>query len=695
MSATPTITVFVLTRTVDDDELMERTVSGLAAGGQAAPVIHVVGARSPSNLPLPGEQSQDLDAAHVSPGRQVNDLVVHDESECLFLVTAGSVIHPDDLADAAIRLTSGGRVIVSGRTHEVTPPRPDADHRALWDVLRETGGLNRPDVSEARSSMSLLGLRRETYVELRGLDDAEPDSLSALEDLQARSLSAGVRVDPGPLVVRLATKLNALTPTVRAVEGGEATTARPPIYRNLARAIGNPQIDPPAVSIVISTYNRAPYLSDCLNSILIQSMPDFELVLVDDGSTDETEDVVSVFDDPRIRYFKHENAGISAARNFGLAQARGTFIAVHDDDDIMLPWRLATQLAMIQPGEHGCFGISVHFDEVTGETHNLVHRLFTMQTALQYGHNPTHPTWLLRRDVMASFGYDESLESGVDNNLALRMLRSGVRMSHTGVPLILRREHTGQITRTAGETQKASAGMSRRMLQFASAGSAGTAPSGRSEEWLPTSKVDERLDRVLPFMPDHLVRRAVTIRMDEPPATALALVESAGDLQFMRARFGHDGARAPRTVLTLTDVSWSGLVALRHAGAELEVTTLTADAEVEHAMDGALEQWSVEEVGSADSEAQVFVRAISNSGRALDGFIQQSELTGWAYLGMKEGEQRMAVVVELGDLPSAVALCGLLEETGLGVTELSILSREPLTDEAVHQALMHQTEVQP
>lgn len=684
------ITVFVLADQAKSPELLELTLTSLGAEEVEGLRVHVV---PPASGEPPAARRPFVTAAHTAPGRAVNDLLARDRSEVLFLVTSGSVVHPEDLAEAALVLQAGDQAVLTGCTHDVTASDEHVRRVGFWRSLRVAGVGNRLDVSESASAVSLLGMNRRTYVSLRGLDEATQDPVSALVDLQARALRAGVSVDAGPLVLRLAHRLNALNQSRdRVATNAERSATRSPIYRNLTRTIGNPEVDAPAISIVISTFNRAKYLGDCINSILAQSMPDFELVLIDDGSTDDTEVVVAGFDDPRIRYIKRENAGISAARNFGLAEARGTFVAVHDDDDIMLPWRLGTQLRMLQPGDHGCFGISVHFDEVTGETHKLVHRLFNMSTALRYGDNPTHPTWLVRRDVMAAFGYDETLESGVDNNLALRMVRSGVRMSHCGVPLILRRVHAGQITRTAGETQKASASMSRRMLQFAN-GATPSPSGGTAGEWLPSSHVDDRIDRVLPFLPDDLVRRAVTIRIAESPSNARVLAEKVGELQFMRTRFGAEDEGEAKTVLMVTNVTWGGLAALRRAGAELEVTVLDEAVRPEHAMDGALESWSTEEAGLADKGGHTFVRAISHSRYNLDKFIGHSGLTGWAYFGVDEGKERMAVLFEMPDLASAITLCGKLEGNDLNVSEISILSRNQITEDAMHQVLIRRREV--
>lgn len=102
----------------------------------------------------------------------------------------------------------------------------------------------------------------------------------------------------------------------------------------------------PLVSIVIPTYNRAPLLARSIRSVLAQSCGDFELIVVDDASKDNTAEVVQGFDDPRIRYLCHEqNQGGAQARNTGIAAASGHYVAFQDSDDEWLLDKLALQLA--------------------------------------------------------------------------------------------------------------------------------------------------------------------------------------------------------------------------------------------------------------------------------------------------------------------------------------------------------------
>ena len=102
------------------------------------------------------------------------------------------------------------------------------------------------------------------------------------------------------------------------------------------------------ISIVLPSFNRAQVLSKAVESILRQTYKDFELIIVDDGSTDNTADVVKNFNDDRIVYVRQENAGACVARNNGIEHSRGEYIAVQDSDDIWHEDKLEKQLKTIQ-----------------------------------------------------------------------------------------------------------------------------------------------------------------------------------------------------------------------------------------------------------------------------------------------------------------------------------------------------------
>lgn len=101
----------------------------------------------------------------------------------------------------------------------------------------------------------------------------------------------------------------------------------------------------PTVSIIIPTYNRRQSIGRFIKSVLNQTYRDFELIIVDDGSTDNTRELVAGFNNERIRYVRHEeNKGEAAARNTGIKAARGEYIASHDSDDEWLHEKLAKQI---------------------------------------------------------------------------------------------------------------------------------------------------------------------------------------------------------------------------------------------------------------------------------------------------------------------------------------------------------------
>ena len=103
----------------------------------------------------------------------------------------------------------------------------------------------------------------------------------------------------------------------------------------------------PSISAIIPAYNAEPFLARAIESVLGQTCPPMELIVVDDGSTDGTGDVARRFGD-RVRFFHQENAGVSAARNLGIEKARGEWIAFLDADDWWEPHRLESQVAILK-----------------------------------------------------------------------------------------------------------------------------------------------------------------------------------------------------------------------------------------------------------------------------------------------------------------------------------------------------------
>jgi glycosyltransferase involved in cell wall biosynthesis len=102
------------------------------------------------------------------------------------------------------------------------------------------------------------------------------------------------------------------------------------------------------VSIIVPTYNRAHLVMETIDSILAQTVKDFELIVVDNESTDNTEEVIKSYTDERIKYFRHQNNGLVAVnRNYGISKANGEYIAFCDDDDLWMPEKLERQVKLL------------------------------------------------------------------------------------------------------------------------------------------------------------------------------------------------------------------------------------------------------------------------------------------------------------------------------------------------------------
>jgi glycosyltransferase involved in cell wall biosynthesis len=124
----------------------------------------------------------------------------------------------------------------------------------------------------------------------------------------------------------------------------------------------------PFFSVVIPLYNRRNIIAKTLDSVLSQTYDSFEIVLVDDGSGDHPEEVISQLNEPRIRLIRQENAGGSAARNRGIDEARGAYIAFLDSDDAFLPDHLASMKSLIDGTENTAAYSPIIVDRGNGKT---------------------------------------------------------------------------------------------------------------------------------------------------------------------------------------------------------------------------------------------------------------------------------------------------------------------------------------
>lgn len=184
----------------------------------------------------------------------------------------------------------------------------------------------------------------------------------------------------------------------------------------------------PRVSFVMPTYEAGDHLQECLESIRSQRFDDFELIIVDDGSTDETIQIVESIDDDRITLIqREEESGIPSARNHGIDASTGEYIACHDADDRSHPDRLATQVSYLDThSEVAAVGSDARLIDVEGESFAR-RRVITdpsFDTLLQTNHF-VHGSLLFRRSALADVGeYDKWFQVAEDYELLLRLAKN-------------------------------------------------------------------------------------------------------------------------------------------------------------------------------------------------------------------------------------------------------------------------------
>ncbi len=212
----------------------------------------------------------------------------------------------------------------------------------------------------------------------------------------------------------------------------------------------------PRVSIIIPCYNHAHYLPDALNSVLAQTYTDWEAVIVDDGSTDNTREVAAQFTDPRICYIYQENQGLSAARNTGIRAAQGQYLAFLDADDEWAPLFLERSISVLRVQEQDVAGVvtgNLFIDHEGNALPRAGGRGVTLQQfpirLLEGGFFPVHSV-LVRTDCVQEAGlFDEGLTSLEDWDLWLRIVKRGYTFQSVSEPLARYRVYPGSMSTNA------------------------------------------------------------------------------------------------------------------------------------------------------------------------------------------------------------------------------------------------------
>jgi glycosyltransferase involved in cell wall biosynthesis len=206
------------------------------------------------------------------------------------------------------------------------------------------------------------------------------------------------------------------------------------------------------VSVIVPAYNRAHIIGRALDSLCHQTYPSVEILVVDDASADETQEVVQARNDPRIRYIRHDhNRGAGAARNTGVAQAIGELISFHDSDDICLFDKIEYQMrAMIDLPEDyiGTYCMRLFYNQVNLENYRSINIYFKPNVREHdldgdlwqktcENNIINLPTLLIRKQAFIdSGGFDERLRNNEDWDFCLRLTKMG-RVHFQPIPLFI------------------------------------------------------------------------------------------------------------------------------------------------------------------------------------------------------------------------------------------------------------------
>ena len=197
----------------------------------------------------------------------------------------------------------------------------------------------------------------------------------------------------------------------------------------------------PLVSVIVTTYNRKELLKETLESILNQTFKNFELIVVDDGSTDNTKDIVNSTEDSRIQYIYTENwGGPAKPRNIGIKRAKGKYIAFCDDDDLWLPQKLEEQLKHFDDNVIGVGTSSILFGDVSFHKQKTIKNniLLKFDDILKNGGAPLSS--LMIRNMGYLFDENKSLIYVEDSDLQLTiMLKTGKMIKLLSSPLVIYR----------------------------------------------------------------------------------------------------------------------------------------------------------------------------------------------------------------------------------------------------------------
>jgi hypothetical protein len=534
-------------RLVPYADSLRRAAAGLTAEvSVAASAAQLGGQEADSLVQLAGLDYVSLtihDAPVADTAAALNTAVAAARSDLVLVIEDGSGLVPVAVPDAVARLGSD-----------------------LWDWLGVAGvGAEGAYREREWHEDTILLCRREDFLRLRGYDEHGAGARRSA-DLRVRFARAGLG---GGILGPTATVGDVLTPlrSSGSAEALEHIENDPSIYRNLTAWSVPTRLRPVLVSVAIATRNRAPYLRESIDSILNQTFQEFEVIVVDDGSEDETRKTIEEIADPRVRYFYQEATGISSARNLAADRSLGFFTAVHDDDDLMLPDRLEVSLAVLTADYDASYGSWVNFDDDTGAmVSHVIRDEFNADLVAFNGQGPGHATWLLPTGFVQRARYDETYSASVDHNLATRLAWQGCRWVHSERVAFLRRIHATQVSITDGGGQKIGHVLTRLANEFSasSGGRAAMRQAGSKHVNPVVPGVKQPEVTFAAYLPDRLVKRTAIFHGNV--SNRLMKVGSYAKIGAILTDREIRTSRSRAEVGHLNGVVWDDMVRLRQHG---------------------------------------------------------------------------------------------------------------------------------
>jgi len=209
----------------------------------------------------------------------------------------------------------------------------------------------------------------------------------------------------------------------------------------------------PTISVILPIYNCELYIKEAVDSVLNQTFRDFELIIIDDCSTDSTLKIIKSYQDSRIKLIeKEKNSGYTDSLNMAIKLAKGKYIARMDGDDICMPERFAKQVEFLNANcEVILCGTAIQIiDSEKVLKHPLTHEEILVK--LCFGTSFCHPSVMVRKEILLENNYDKSFEPAEDFELWTRLAFLG-KLANLDAVLLQYREHPNQISNTNTSVQ--------------------------------------------------------------------------------------------------------------------------------------------------------------------------------------------------------------------------------------------------